>query len=100
MDQDFGGGWIGFSPDDENVAPEIREDALRELRRKPVATVTFELLSDEPGDHRAGFEVDPNGPFGGVERTPEERRAAFLKISELVEAEVKRWLAIYRGGTE
>jgi hypothetical protein len=84
MVEDLRGGWIGFSPYDENA-------------RNPVAKVTFELLPDEPGDLRAGFEVYPNGPFGRVSRTPEERRAAFLKISELVEAEVDRWMHLYRG---
>jgi hypothetical protein len=80
--QDLGGGWIGFSPDDENVPPEIREHAQKQSRRRPVATVTLELLSVEPGDLRAGFEVDPEGPFGGVEGTAQERREAFLSISE------------------
>jgi hypothetical protein len=82
MVHDFGGGWIGFSPHDISS-------------RKPVAKVTFELLSDEPGDLRASFDVDPDGPFGGVERTSEESRATFLKISELIEAEVDRWIHLY-----
>ncbi|MFL5758485.1 MAG: hypothetical protein ACJ789_02035 [Thermomicrobiales bacterium] len=93
------GGWIGFSPDDENVPHQIRLDALVKSQRQPVAKVTFELLFDEPGDLRAGFEVDPNGPFGGVERTAEERREAFLRCSELVEAEVDKWIQLYRGET-
>jgi len=97
MVQESEGGWIGFSPHDENVPIEIRQRAYDETNRKPVAKVTFELLSDKPGDLRAGFEIDPGGPFGGVEKSPEERRAAFLKISELIESEVDRWVHIYRG---
>jgi hypothetical protein len=97
MVENLGDGWIGFSPHDEIVAPEIRQRGLDEAKRKPVAKVVFELLSDKAGDLRAGFEVHPEGPFGGEERTPEERRAAFLKISELIEAEVDRWIHLYRG---
>jgi hypothetical protein len=97
MVRDLGGGWIGFSPHAERVPMEIRQRALDESKRKPVAKVVFELLSDKHGDLRASFEVEPDGPFGGAERTPEEGKAAFLKISELVGAEVDRWIHLYRG---
>src|SRR4051794_31044686 len=96
MVQEVGGGWVGFPPHEERVPLEIRQQALEQLRRTPVAKVAFELLSDEPGDLRAGFEIDPDGPFGGVERSNEERRVAYLRISQLIEFEVEKWIQIYR----
>jgi hypothetical protein len=44
-----------------------------------------------------GFEIEPEGPFGGVERTDPERIAAFLRLSKIVRDEADRWDDIYSG---
>jgi hypothetical protein len=93
--KDLNGGWLGFSPDDESVPLDVRQSALDRRARKPAATITIAIYSDEPGDLDGGFEVDPDGPFGGVERSNSERVAAFHRISEIVRDEATRWVDSY-----
>jgi hypothetical protein len=84
MVHDLGGGWVGYSPD-------------RNAARKPVATVTIAVYCDESGDVEGGFEIDPDGPFGGVERSAPERIDAFLRLSKIVRDEADRWVDCYSG---
>jgi hypothetical protein len=85
MGTDSGVSWVGYAPI-ESKSP-----------RKPAATVTFKVYSDESGDLEGGFEIDPDGVFGGVERSDPERIAAFLRLSEIVRDEADHWVDIYSG---
>ena len=84
MGHDPGGSWFGYAPD-ENAA------------RKPAATVTFTVNSDEPGDLKGGFEIDPDGTFGGIERSDPERIGVFLRLSKIVRDEADRWVDCFSG---
>jgi hypothetical protein len=98
MVDDLGGGWIGFSPDDESAPSEIRQRALEHRARKPAATVTFMVFSDEGGDCEAGFDIDPDGVYSGVEGTSAERRDAFLRLSKALKRTTDDLVEIFLGG--
>jgi hypothetical protein len=76
-------GWQASTPAEADSA--TLKMAARQRGRKPIATITLMIYSDQPGDSTLKLEVAPDGEFAAVAGTS-------AKMSGVIQQELTRGL--------